>query len=97
MICSIKVLLCQDSRRIGHKSAETGDHDLKLILPNEPVPSQERFSVARGEGNLLHCSNRFRKEVIGRITDVCRRVYLVLAPGSLGGLHGADREGKERG
>jgi hypothetical protein len=29
--------LCQDSQRIGHESAETGNHDIKLLLSTEPV------------------------------------------------------------
>ena len=32
-----KVLLCQDSQRIGHESAETANHDIKLILSTKPA------------------------------------------------------------
>src|SRR5215208_726543 len=60
MICSIKVLLCQDSQQIGQKSAGTGHRDIKPVRPAEPVLSRAGL-VAPGEGKLLHCSNSFRE------------------------------------
>jgi hypothetical protein len=57
--------LCQDPQRIGHESAESGNHDTKPDLSTDPSCLQERLVLHGVREGCYIVITVFEKEVIG--------------------------------